>query len=131
MKFHHIGYIVSNLENSIKGFNNLGYTPSPVYIDDFQEIEIVILTKNNFPTIELIKPSFDNHPLNRYKNKLQYSNPYHLAFQTKSILKEIKVLRSSRFIPTMKISKAVAFNDVPFIFLLEKHVGIIELLEIK
>ena len=129
MVLNHIGFVVNDLHQSKSSFKHLGYDLSGVFIDEIQEIEIMLLNSNSGPIIELIKPTTNNHSLDRYKIKHQNSMPYHIAYETKDITKEIKIMRKYGFIPTMKIGVAVAFDNVPFVFLMNKNTGLIELLE--
>jgi len=131
LNFNHIGYSVKNLTESTINFQNLGYTTSGQYLDNNQNIEIVLLEKNMSPIIELIHPLGDNNPLNRYLVHGENTVPYHIAFGVNDIMKAINDLRVKGFVPCMKISKAVAFNNIPFIFLANQYTGLIELLEIN
>ena len=131
MKFNHIGYAVENLESSVMNFEILGYKASKTYLDQDQNINIILLEKNMSPLIELIHPLGDNNPLNRYLDHGQHSVPYHIAYEVNDIIKAVNGLRGKGFVPCMKISKAVAFNNIPFIFLANPYIGLIELLEIN
>ena len=131
MKFNHIGYAVENLESSVMNFEILGYKASKTYLDQDQNINIILLEKNMSPLIELIHPLGDNNPLNRYLDHGQHSVPYHIAYEVNDIIKAVNGLRGKGFVPCMKISKAVAFNNIPFIFLSNPYTGLIELLEIN
>jgi methylmalonyl-CoA/ethylmalonyl-CoA epimerase len=131
LKFNHIGYAVENLESSVMNFEILGYKASKTYLDQDQNINIILLEKNMSPLIELIHPLGDNNPLNRYLDHGQHSVPYHIAYEVNDIIKAVNGLRGKGFVPCMKISKAVAFNNIPFIFLSNPYTGLIELLEIN
>ena len=131
MKFNHIGYAVENLESSVMNFEILGYKASKTYLDQDQNINIILLEKYMSPIIELIHPLGDNNPLNRYLVHGENTVPYHIAFGVNDIMKVINDLRVKGFVPCMKISKAVAFNNIPFIFLANQYTGLIELLEIN
>ena len=114
-------YIINNRD--IEYFN--------IYRDSDQNIEIVLLNKEMSPIIELIFPIGEDNPLNQFLMNGQNTSPYHIAYEVNNINDSIKFLRSKGFIPCMRISKAVAFNNVPFIFLANNHTGLIELLEIN
>ena len=131
MKFNHVGYAVKSLSDSMLGFESLGYTASNIYRDSDQNIEIVLLNKEMSPIIELIHPLGDNNPLNRYLVHGENTVPYHIAYEVNDIIKAVNGLRVKGFVPCMKISKAVAFNNIPFIFLANQYTGLIELLEIN
>ena len=130
-KFNHIGYAVEDLSKSSNYFEILGYKSSVVYYDKSQKIEIVLMEHELNPIIELIHPLGQNNPLNRFFNKSDTTVPYHIAYSVDNINDAIEKLREFRFVPSMKISNAVAFNDAPFIFLTNPNTGLIELLELK
>ena len=131
MVFNHIGYIVNDLKKTERAFKNLSYSESTYFEDANQEIEIMLISGHHLPLIELIKPTKKNHPLKRYYLLGMGANPYHIAFEVKDISLEIKELKKDGFVQAMPISKAVAFNNVPFVFLFHHEVGLVELLEIK
>jgi len=129
MKFNHIGYVVENLKNSVRGFKSLGYESSDCFIDINQNIEIVLLNKDFSPIIELIHPIDEFNSLNRFINDGQKTVSYHIAYEVIDIRETMSFLRKEGFVPCMNISKAVAFNDIPFVFLNNHQTGLIELLE--
>ena len=130
MKFNHIGYAVNSLESSVKNFANLGYKAGKTFLDQSQNIEIVLLESKLSPIIELIKPLGEKNPLNRYLNSGENTVPYHIAYEVPNIKQAIDDLRQKGFVPCMRISPAVAFNNAPFIFLANRYTGLIELLEV-
>ena len=131
MVFNHIGYIVNDLKKTERAFKNLGYSESTYFKDDNQEIEIMLISGNHSPLIELIKPTKKNHPLKRYNLSGMGANPYHVAFEVENITFKMKELKKKGFVQAMPISEAVAFNNVPFVFLFHHEIGLVELLEIK
>ena len=131
MKFNHIGYAVKNLSQSKLCFENLGYISSAIYHDHNQQIDIILMEKNDSPIVELIYPIGNKNPLNRYLNISENAVPYHIAYSVENIHDVIDTLRKHNFVPCMKISKAVAFDNAPFIFLTNQNTGLIEILEIN
>lgn len=129
MKFNHIGYCVKNLDKSSQYFESLGYTSGKAFLDNKQNIEIILLRKKMSPIIELIHPLGEQNPLNRYLSDIEIAVSYHIAFEVDNIIDSIDNLRKKGFVPCMKVSKAVAFNNTPFIFMANKYTGLIELLE--
>ena len=55
MRFNHIGYTVNSLEFSVKNFAHLGYKAGKTFLDQSQNIEIILLESKVSPIIELIK----------------------------------------------------------------------------
>jgi len=126
--FHHVGYVVENLKDSIKRFEILGYTSSEIYIDNIQNIKIVILEKHDSPIIELILPIGEGNPVNRFLGENSSTRLYHIAYSVEDINESIDFLRTNGFIPTMKVAPSVAFDNKPFIFFFSQSTGLIELI---
>ena len=126
--FHHVGYIVENLQDSIKRFEILGYTSSKIYIDNIQNIKIVLLENHDSPIIELILPIGEGNPLNRFLGENSSTKPYHIAFTVEDINESIDFLRINGFIATTKVAPSVAFDNKPFIFFYSQSTGLIELI---
>lgn len=131
MTFNHIGYAVKNLIHSKNYFESLNYKSSKIFHDKIQQIDIILMEQQNSPIIELIHPLGNNNPLNRYFISSERTVPYHIAFSVNNIYKKIEELRKKSFVPCIKISNAVAFNNAPFIFLTNQNTGLIELLQLK
>jgi len=127
--FHHVGYVVDDLKPSVKQFSLLGYGSSKEYIDDIQNIKIIILEKANSPLIELILPISKSNPLNRFLRDGHTPSPYHIAYTVPSIEKSSDYLRSNGFIATMKIAPSVAFDNQPYTFFYSRPTGLIEIIE--
>jgi hypothetical protein len=127
--FHHVGYVVDDLQSSVKQFSLIGYNSSKEYIDNIQDIKIIILEKANSPIIELILPISKANPLKRFLGESDSPSPYHVAYTVEDIDKSSAYLRSNSFIATMKIAPSVAFNNKPFTFFYSRPTGLIEIIE--
>jgi len=68
-KFHHIGIAVKDFYDSVNFYNGLGYKHSKPVIDNLQKVELVMLSSDFFPPIELIKPTSGKSPVNNYLKK--------------------------------------------------------------
>ena len=127
--FHHIGYVVKNLELTEERFSYLGYSSVGLYDDSVQDIFINVLEKDKSPLIELILPKNEDHALLKFLGEGGSSSPYHVAYMVKSLDEASDKLRRSGFIPTMKPGISVAFDKKPFIFFFSRSTGLIELIE--
>ncbi len=127
--FHHVGYVVADLDASVEGFKKLGYCASKLYDDVDQDIEIIIMKDNNDMLIELIYPKDRGHPLNRFLGKNIAASPYHVAYLVQNINTAGSYLRSNGFVETMKVAPSVAFEGKPFVFYYSQTTGLIELIE--
>ena len=130
MEIHHIGYLVDNIEEAQKNFLILGYSKSSkVYFDDYRRVKIIFLN-NNIYNVELIEPFQENsivkNLIKRYKN-----SPYHICYITKNLNDEVISLRKQGFIPLGSPAPAIALQNKNVIFLFNKNIGIIELIEEK
>ena len=127
MKINHIGYLVHDIEISIKIFSNLGFTVKSKYDDNFRKIEIVFIS-NGIYSIELIKPKDNSSVIFKLLSK-NGPTPYHICYEVKDIDVESSKLITQGFIIVVKKEKAVAFNNREVIFMYNKNIGLIELLE--
>mgnify|MGYP006183290671 CR=1 FL=1 len=128
MKIHHIGYAVLDLESSIKIFNKLGFSvDSEICIDYKRDVKIVFMSNYTY-TIELISPITSNSPVTRILKK-NGSTPYHICYYTDNIDKKITELRKEGFILIESPEPAQAIENKKVSFLINKHVGVIELIE--
>jgi len=126
--FHHVGFAVADLNQSVSVFEHLGYKSTGSFLDNVQNIKIETLEKIDSPIIELIEPNGEKNPVDRFLINFK-AITYHVAYLTKSFEEDIKKLRKQGFSPTTRILNAVAFNNRRFIFLYNDNTGFIELLE--
>jgi methylmalonyl-CoA/ethylmalonyl-CoA epimerase len=128
MKFHHIGYAVSNLKESLDIFLNLGYTKvSVTEKDEVRKVEIVFV-ENEGVLVELISPLDSNSPISNVLKKVGNS-AYHICYEVEDIDTKIAELRKMRFIVVEKPSQAIAINNQRVAFLYNPKYGLLELLE--
>lgn len=128
MKFHHIGYAVSNLAESLDIFLNLGYSKvSNTEKDEVRKVEIAFV-ENQGVLVELISPLDSDSPITNVLKKVGNS-AYHICYEVDDIDIKIAELRKIRFIVIEKPSKAIAINDQRVAFLYNPKYGLLELLE--
>lgn len=129
-KIHHIGYLVNDINKSLKIFLDLGYKIySEPKFDTIRKVNICFLyLENNF--IELIEPNEESsiYPLlKKYKN-----SPYHICYQVENIDTAVQKFTHKGFILIDSKEKAPAISDNSYVaFLMHTRIGIIELLELS
>lgn len=130
LKFHHIGIAVYDIGKTAPFYVNAGYTQSETIIDTFQNVKICWLTKDGMPKLELLEPIDNTSPVIKTLEKNGVS-PYHTCYIVENIEDAVAELRKQRYVPFSKIAPAPAINNNRVVFLFNKNVGLIELVEIK
>lgn len=133
MKIHHIGYLVDSVENAAREFEMLGFSRIGKIVEDLpRDIYILFLT-NAKQTVELIQPISEASPVYGLRKKYRNS-PYHICYETGDLQGEIKNLEIERggYVLMQPPQPAPAIPGCPNVaFLMNRHIGIIELVEIK
>lgn len=130
MKFHHIGYLVKNIDDSIAAFKVMGFTVAkePMHDSIRQSLIAFMNHENNDACVELIQPENENSPvyglLKKYKN-----TPYHLCFQTDEMNEDIKKLQQNGYMLFKECECAPCIDDGKgeVVFMMNPYVGMIEL----
>jgi methylmalonyl-CoA/ethylmalonyl-CoA epimerase len=137
-KMHHIGYAVKDIEKSFKVFSLLNYVKESSIIEDFERNIKIQFIRNCKTRIELIQTLDKNKksPVDfLFKGSFFFPGngiPYHICYSVKDMDKAIEKLnKNERYIIIQPKSKAVALEGKNVAFLLQKDIGIIELLECK
>tara|TARA_B100000965_G_C19425453_1_gene684031 strand:- start:295 stop:678 length:384 start_codon:yes stop_codon:yes gene_type:complete len=126
MKFHHIGYLTNNINNSFKDFKKLNYKKSGVLItDNLLKVKIQFL-KNSNNLIELVKPDKINYGLKRILSKKNYA--YHLAYKVNNLERSLKNIKKNFKIIVNPVP-AKAFKGKKVAFIKIKDGFIIELIQ--
>lgn len=116
------------MPNAINEFKKLGYeTIQDTQYDPTRDIDIAFI-ENNGVVIELVMPKSKESVI--YKLAGKYKNmPYHICYETDSIIEEIKRLEERGYIVIQKLESACAINDKKVVFLMHLDIGMIELVE--
>lgn len=129
MKINHIGYLVNDIDISLKAFLLLGFKTISKYQDLIRNIEIAFISNESY-MLELIQP--------RDKESIVYKllmkngpSPYHICYEVNDIDTQINLLKNQGYILVLKKEKAIAFENRNVVFMYNKNVGLIELLEEK
>lgn len=126
MNVHHIGYLVKSVSKAQSAFETLGYTVSKECImDETRQAYIAFMTLDA-SCVELISPVNESSPLfpllKKYKNM-----PYHLCFSTKDLEQELLHLTQCGWTVITPSAVAPAIDNKQVVFLMNRHIGIMEL----
>lgn len=130
MKVHHVGYLVKNMEKSIRAFEELGYSAvAPVFFDEIRKADFVFMKNEDGFCVELISPNTDSSVfplLKQYKNA-----PYHICYECNNLTKKMEELSKKKYLPFLEPAPAPAIQEnAKVAFLINANAGIIELLEV-
>jgi methylmalonyl-CoA/ethylmalonyl-CoA epimerase len=126
MIFHHIGFLTTNIRDSLSEFKMLNYKKEKkLFVDNIFNVKIQFI-RSNKNIIELIKPNKSNKGLMKMLKDKNYA--YHFAYKVKNIDNEIIKLEKS-FKLIVKPTRAIAFNNKKVSFLKTRSGFIIELIE--
>ncbi len=130
MKFNHIGIFVKEINKGLLEFKKFIKIKkkSNLVEDKKLKVKVMFITDENNLCYELIEPFGKNNPVTKTLEK-RVNIINHLAYETKSFEKNIKVLTDSGFRAITKPTKAKAFSGRRIIFLINKLNFIIELIE--
>lgn len=130
MKFHHVGYLVKNISDSIAAFKAMGFnvTKEPMHDSIRKSIIAFLDSGDNAVCVELIQPENEDSPifmlLKKYKN-----TPYHLCFQTENMNEDVKELELNGYMLFKERECAPCIDDGKgdVVFMMNPYIGIIEL----
>ena len=128
MNVHHIGYAVSNLNESLEIFLGLGYEIVKNAVKDEKRNVEISFVRNDHLLVELISPLDSRSPISNYLNKIG-NTPYHICYEVDDIDEKLSDLRKSKFRIVEKPSKAIAINNRRVAFMYHPKYGLLELLE--
>ena len=109
-------------------FKNLGYIHTNPLIDELQNVELILCTSENFPTVELVKPINDKSPVVNYLNKYN-EMIYHICYEVGNIENVNKLFPNTRVVCRSKPKPAILFDNRLVSFYYINDVGLVELLQ--
>jgi len=131
INFHHYGLALKDFNNAIKFHANLGYQCSEIIFDSLQNVELVLCTSDNFPTVELVKPYNSNSPISNYLKK-NNEMIYHVCYEINNYEEDlIRIFGENRAICVSTPKPAILFENRLVSFYYITDVGLIELLQQK
>lgn len=132
MKIHHVAYAVKSIEKSKKGFEVLGYEEVQEKMEDVDRGIYISFMKHQESgmVIELIEPAAVENPVSNYLLKMRgIAAPYHICYEVENLEASIEEFMAKGFIVTVEPAKAPAIGGRNVVFLMNKAVGLIELVE--
>jgi methylmalonyl-CoA/ethylmalonyl-CoA epimerase len=131
VRFHHIGYAVSSIDEYLEGFLNPMFSPVSVtkpVSDPIQNVTVCFAEMPGGATIELVEPLGDNSPINEIVGSRR-GGLYHLCYEVDDLDVEIARFRKRACLPLSKPVPAVAFEGRRIVFLMTPQRDLIELVE--
>ncbi|MDR0823125.1 MAG: VOC family protein [Endomicrobium sp.] len=130
MKIHHIGYLVKEIDKAIEEFKKLGFIITIEKCFDGNYIaDFAFLQKDGY-CVELICPVNDKSPIYGLMKKHKNS-PYHICYEVDNIEQTINDLIKQGYLLFKEIFSVSVLNNKRFSFLMNSHIGMIELTEKK
>ena len=132
MVVHHIGIAVADINKSIDAYCNLGWELYGKIIKDIKRgVYLAFVKRKDAKDIlELVSSIGEDSPVsNLIKENKGIATPYHICYTVRDIDKAVEVLKKHRYILVEKAQPAVAFDNRYVAFMLNRDVGLIELLE--
>ncbi len=129
---HHLGIAVKDIEKSIREYAGLGWILDGKIVEDKdRNVKLAFLKrKQSGEVLELVAPNQDDNPVsNTLRVMKNMATPYHICYEVKDLDKTIEILKGRKYIVTETPKPAVAFDNRRVAFLLNRNVGLIELLE--
>lgn len=132
MVMHHIGVAVADIKKSILQFRGLGWKYNGEIIKDIsRNVELAFLKRYDTNVVlELVASINEKSSVyNMIQTMKNVSTPYYICYEVNDIDKTIDILKTRKYILIEKTKPAVAFDNRRVAFMLNREVGLIELLE--
>jgi len=129
---NHIGYAVRSIEQTSSVYTYSGWILSQIYEEKVQGTKIAFLTKEGFPTIELVSPLSPDipSPIDTIIEKVGCTT-YHICYNVDDIDVAVEDLFDEGFKPLFMPVESVAMDNHQICYLYHKDVGLIELVSTK
>ena len=129
IKFHHVGIIVSCIEEAIKNYSIIGGTESisETFLIDSQKVKVCFVKTSKDIYLELVEPLADNLPLNKLMKK--GINYYHTGYKVYSIEQTINTLESYGY-KFLTPFRSEAFNMKECVFAYSPDLILFEFIEL-
>ena len=93
LRLHHLGFVTPNIKSARKIFgafvNNIG-TPSGIFTDVEQKVNVSFFQLSGGPLIELIEPIYDDSPVHRFLSINPSGGFHHIAFEVEDFVSTLK-----------------------------------------
>lgn len=129
-KFHHIGIAVASVEKAGVFYRSAGYVVSEPVIEPVQKVRVAYARRDGFPTMELLEPLDDTAPVCKILAK-NGNTPYHCCYEVADLKATIDEARKEGFLPLGRPVPGHGLDDALMIFLYNKDVGLVQVMETK
>lgn len=126
--FHHIGTAVASIDKAKGFYLSAGYEVTEPVIEPIQKVRVSYARKEGFPTVELLEPLDDKSPVCNILKK-NGNTPYHVCYAVDDIQEAIKEARAEGFMPLAKPIPGHGLDDALMVFIYNKNVGLIQIME--
>ena len=129
MRFHHIGYLIKDMEKAIKEFERLGFEKEgTVKYDCLRKVNLCFLNMRGGVKVELVSPAEKDSVvydlIKRYRNM-----PYHLCYVCKDLDGNLKKLCREGYVQIDEPCAAPLLENKRVVLLMSPDIGMLELLE--
>lgn len=141
MKVHHLGYLVENMDNAIKEFQELGYSIQQEKLYDPLRRVFLCFLENNGLLVELVSPAEGCKLFSKLQKRIGNA-PYHICYTPPDRPKHPKnnddssyfsyladFFQNKGFLMVQPPEPAIAFNGKKVSFFMSEAIGLIEVLE--
>lgn len=128
IEFHHFGLAVKEFSEALKFHRSLGYRCGDPVIDPLQDVELIMCVSDQYPAVELIKPTSSSSPVVNYLKKGD-AMLYHLCYEVSDAESIGRLFPENRAICVSKPKPAILFDNRLVAFYLVMGVGLIEVLQ--
>lgn len=126
LRVHHIGCLVTNIEQAIKLYGNLGYKKKSFYYDSIRKIKYAFLSGEI--VLELVCPD-ENSAYKKLYEKYS-TGPYHICYATSTFDQTCNKMRKLHFLKIGNIEVAKEGCNNRMCFFYNTQLGLIEIYEI-
>lgn len=130
MRLHHVGFVVSDIANSVPAFlHSLGMTwDGAIYHDPKQKVKVAFLVSGPAcAQIELVEPVGEDSPVAKFLSR--GGGQHHLCYEVDDIAQALAVFKSRKAFIVQRPCPAIAFEGRRIAWLLTPERLVVELLE--
>ena len=130
LQFHHVGLATASPEVSLKFLRGLGYGFGPAMHDSEQNVNLVLCTHAQLPSMEVVSPTDTPGPLDAIVGTGGESF-YHVCYETTELTLSLAAFKSAghRVVCVVPRKPAVLFGGRHISYYRVRGFGLIELLE--
>jgi len=130
LRLHHIGFVVSSIEQAMPGFvRSMMAESGRSFEDPLQKAKVAFLTtRAGDAQIELVEPLGDDSPVQRFLQQAG-GGLHHLCYEVADLEQELADFRSRGAVIAKRPKPAVAFGGRRIAWVITREKLLVELLE--